>query len=106
MFEIGVQLQCNGGTVLLLYSAVGSTWMDGSIRIQRLGTTMARYHRCTIVFSLRLWCADFEPTSERIAVLKGLENQRIDDFTIAYTTTRYFILINHPYFGYNTEGGI
>lgn len=33
--------------------------------------------------------------------------QRIDDFTIAYTTTRYFfILINHPYFGYNTEGGI
>ncbi|GAY34918.1 hypothetical protein CUMW_286040 [Citrus unshiu] len=43
---------------------------------------------------------------ERIAVLKGLENQRIDDFTIAYTTTRYFILINHPYFGYNTEGGI
>lgn len=44
---------------------------------------------------------------ERIAVLKGLENQRIDDFMIAYTTTRYFfILINHPYFGYNTEGGI
>ncbi|GAY40051.1 hypothetical protein CUMW_049040 [Citrus unshiu] len=66
--------------------------MDGSIKIQRLGATVAQYHRCTI---------------ERIAVLKGLENQRIDDFMIAYTTTRYFfILINHPYFGYNTEGGI
>ena len=74
MFEIGVRLQCSGGTVLPLHLTVGSTWMDGSItvgstwmdgsiKIQRLGATVAQYHRCTIVFSLRLWCADFKSTS-------------------------------------------
>ncbi|KAH9803871.1 VPS35 endosomal protein sorting factor-like [Citrus sinensis] len=38
----GVRLRCNGGTVPPLHPAVGSTWIDGSIGIQRLGATVAR----------------------------------------------------------------
>ncbi|KAH9803878.1 VPS35 endosomal protein sorting factor-like [Citrus sinensis] len=50
----GVRLRCNGGTVPPLHPAVGSTWIDGSIGIQRLGATVARI---TSKIKIRISCA-------------------------------------------------
>ncbi|KAH9651966.1 VPS35 endosomal protein sorting factor-like [Citrus sinensis] len=50
----GVRLRCNSGTVPPLHPAVGSTWIDGSIGIQRLGATVARI---TSKIKIRISCA-------------------------------------------------
>ena len=49
--EYRVRLWCNGDTVSPLHPVVGSTWMNGSSGIQRLGVTVIPYHRCTVTFS-------------------------------------------------------
>lgn len=81
----GVWLRCNGNIVSALHPVVGSMWMNGSNRIQWLGTTVIPYYHCTVAFSLKILSflnllISTEGKKKMWSRLKSSPNKRINYF--------------------------